>query len=168
MVLLLNPYWAAKTYVSTKRILPSSLINQFHIFAGTGAAIASLGVVAGAIKLLPAFGVRLLKRDTSNTVAEFNVDPLFDAISAVDVADCGKLLVCHVVAKPEADLTPAESRVVDLFKSLGNKIDPLHAKAQYMLAAQIGAHKKPSFCIQQYLKCPYPADDLSSLLKKQD
>merc|ERR1739840_30308 len=119
------------------------------------------------IKLLPAFGVRLLKRDTSNTIAEFNVDPLFEAISAVDVADCGKLLVCHIVAKPEAFLTAEESSVANLFRSLGGKIDPLHSKAQYMLAAQIGSYKKTSLCVQQYLKCPYPADQLSSLLKKQ-
>ena len=144
---------------------------QFYLalflFIGTGAAIASIGVVAAAVKLLPAFGVRLLKRE-ANSVSEFDMDPLFDAISAVDVADCGKLLVCHVVAKPESELTSEESSVVSLFKNLGGKIDPLHAKAQYMLAAQIGSYKKTSLCTQQYLKCPYPANQLSSLLKKQN
>merc|ERR1712223_1244407 len=137
-----------------------------YILSGTGAAIASIGVVAAAVKLLPAFGVRLLKRDT-NAVSSLDMDPLFDAISAVDVADCGKLLVCHVVAKPEAELTNEENLVADLFKSYNGKIDPLHSKAQYMLAAQIGAYKKPAICTKQYLKCPYPASHLSSLLKKQ-
>merc|ERR1712025_1476622 len=125
-----------------------------------------IGVVAAAVKLPPAFGVRLLKRDT-NSVSQFDMDPLFDAISAVDVADCGKLLVCNVVAKPEADLTSEESFVANLFNNFNGKVDPLHSKAQYMLAAQIGAYKKPAICTKQYLKCPYPADQLSSLLKKQ-
>ena len=84
-------------------------------------------------------------------------------------ADCGKLLVCHVVAKPESQLTNEENLVANLFKrNFNGKVDPLHAKAQYMLAAQIGAYKKPAVCTKQYLKCPYPADQLSSLLKKQE
>ena len=95
------------------------------------------------------------------------MDPLFDAISAVDVADCGKLLVCHVIAKPESELTNDEKLIANLFKSYNGKVDPLHSKAQYMLAAQVGAYKKPAVCTKQYLKCPYPANQLSTLLKKQ-
>ena len=96
-----------------------------------------------------------------------NCYPLSEAISAVDVTNSGKLLVFNIVAKPEADLTSEESDIDNHFRSLGGKIDPLHSKAQYMLAAQIGSYKKTSLCIQQYLTCPYPDDKLSSLLKKQ-
>merc|ERR1711981_276227 len=144
--------------------------SSTYILSGTAAAITSLGILAFAKSLLPAFGnlvPRIGKRDTANAVSSLDMDPLFDAISSVDVADCGKLLVCHIVAKPEAFLTAEESNVANLFRSLGGKIDPLHSKAQYMLAAQIGSYKKTSLCVQQYLKCPYPADQLSSLLKKQ-
>merc|ERR1712018_521089 len=113
-----------------------------YILSGTGAAIASIGVVAAAVKLLPAFGARIGKRDTSGNIAsEFDIDPLFDAISAVDVADCGKLLICNVLAKPSAELTSEESLVANLFNNFNGKVDPLHSKAQYMLAAQIGAYK---------------------------
>merc|ERR1739844_893266 len=102
----------------------------------------------------------------TNSVGTFKMDSLFDGIAAVDLADCGKLLVCHVTAKNEADLTIEEARVVKLFKSFNGKADPLHAQAQYMLAAQTGLYKKPEVCIQQYVKCPYPSDQLAQLLKQ--
>ena len=37
-----------------------------------------------------------------------DMDPIFGAISAVDHADCGKLLVCNVVAKTQNELTTEE------------------------------------------------------------
>ena len=107
------------------------------------------------------------RRDTQNTVAsDLNVDPLFDAIAAVDVADCGKLLVCHLTARAENELNNEEKMVVDLFKNFNGKIDPLHSQAQYMLAAQIGNYKKPDICQTQYIKCPYRTNQLSGLLKQ--
>ena len=162
---------ASSAIVSAIDPLTLGIGSSTYILSGTAAAITSIGVLAFAKALLPAFSglslPRIGKRDT-NSVSEFDMDPLYDAISAVDVADCGKLLVCHVIAKPQSQLTNEENLVANLFKSSFNgKVDPLHAKAQYMLAAQIGAYKKPAVCTKQYLKCPYPADQLSSLLKKQ-
>ena len=93
------------------------------------------------------------------------LDPLFDSIAAVDIADCGKLLVCHVTAKPQEDLTVEESRIARFFQQYKGKVDPLHAQAQYMLAASTGSYKRPEVCVQQYVKCPYPADKLGDLLK---
>ena len=162
---------ASSAIVSAIDPITLGIGSSTYILSGTAAAITSIGVLAFAKALLPAFSglslPRIGKRDT-NSVSEFDMDPLYDAISAVDVADCGKLLVCHVIAKPQSQLTNEENLVANLFKSSFNgKVDPLHAKAQYMLAAQIGAYKKPAVCTKQYLKCPYPADQLSSLLKKQ-
>lgn len=158
---------ASSAIVSAIDPITLGIGSSTYILSGTAAAITSIGVLAFAKALLPAFAGRFGKRDT-NSVSELDMDPIFDAISAVDVADCGKLLVCHVIAKPESQLTNEENLVANLFKSSFNgKVDPLHAKAQYMLAAQIGAYKKPAVCTKQYLKCPYPADQLSSLLKKQ-
>ena len=162
---------ASSAIVSAIDPITLGIGSSTYILSGTAAAITSIGVLAFAKALLPAFsGLNLSgigKRDT-NSVSEFDMDPLYDAISAVDVADCGKLLVCHVIAKPQSQLTNEENLVANLFKSSFNgKVDPLHAKAQYMLAAQIGSYKKPAVCTKQYLKCPYPADQLSSLLKKQ-
>ena len=135
--------------------------------AQVGVAIASLGALALAKEglLLAELSRGRGRRDT-NSVNVFQIDPLFDAISAVDLADCGKLLVCAVHAKNEADLNAEEARVVKLFKSFNGKVDPLHAQAQYMLAAQTGLYKKPEVCVQQYVKCPYPANQLSALLKQ--
>ena len=68
--------------------------SSTYILSGTAAAITSLGILAFAKSLLPAFGnlvPRIGKRDTANAVSSLDMDPLFDAISAVDVADCGKL-----------------------------------------------------------------------------
>jgi len=91
--------------------------------------------------------------------------PLFDSIAAVDVADCGKLLVCHVSAQPQESLSVDESRIARFFQQYKGKVDPLHAQAQYMLAAQTGSYKRPEICQRQYVKCPYPADKLGDLLK---
>jgi len=128
-------------------------------------AVASLGALALAKEGLILAELSRGKRST-NEASVFAIDPLFDAIAAVDIADCGKLLVCHVHAKDQAALTVEEARIVNLFKSFNGKVDPLHAQAQYMLAAQTGNYKKPAVCIQQYAKCPYPSDKLSQLLKQ--
>jgi hypothetical protein len=133
--------------------------------AQVAVAIASIGALALAKEGLLLAEISRGRRDT-NSIGNFKIDPLFDAIAAVDLADCGKLMVCHVVAKNEADLTVEEARVVKLFKSFNGKVDPLHAQAQYMLAAQTGAYKKPEICTVQYQRCPYPADQLSQLLKQ--
>merc|ERR1712072_803877 len=128
-------------------------------------AVASVGALALAAEGLILAELSRGKR-SANDVATFKIDPLFDAIAAVDVADCGKLLVCNVHAKNQADLTVEEARIVKLFRSFNGKVDPLHAQAQYMLAAQTGLYKKPAVCVTQYIKCPYEANQLSSLLKQ--
>ena len=128
-------------------------------------AVASVGALALAAEGLILAELSRGKR-SANDVATFKIDPLFDAIAAVDVADCGKLLVCNVHAKNAADLTVEESRIVKLFRSFNGKVDPLHAQAQYMLAAQTGLYKKPEVCALQYQRCPYPAGQLSGLLKQ--
>merc|ERR1712029_152179 len=122
-------------------------------------AVASLGALALAKEGLILAELSRGKRST-------NEASVFAAIAAVGIADCGKLLVCHVHAKDQAALTVEEARIVNLFKSFNGKVDPLHLQAQYMLAAQTGNYKKPAVCIQQYAKCPYPSDKLSQLLKQ--
>merc|ERR1739848_784735 len=77
-------------------------------------AVASVGALALAAEGLIMAELSRGKR-SANDVATFKIDPLFDAIAAVDVPDCGKLLVCNVHAKNAADLTVEESRIVKLF-----------------------------------------------------
>merc|ERR1712226_868507 len=69
-------------------------------------------------------------------------------------------------ANDAANLTVEESKIVKLFRSFNGKVDPLHAQAQYTLAAQTGLYKKPAVCVTQYIKCPYEANQLSNLLKQ--
>jgi hypothetical protein len=128
-------------------------------------AIAALGSLALAKEGLLLAELSRGRRDTNSVATSFDPTPLFDAIASVDVADCGKLLVCHVMAKPQSELTSDEARIVKLFESFNGKVDPLHAQAQYMLAASTGSYKKPEVCVAQYVKCPYPAKQLSQLLK---
>merc|ERR1712008_243111 len=81
-----------------------------------GLAISALGALA-----LVKEGLLLASlsrgRRSANEIETFKGEgALFDAIAAVDLADCGKLMVCHITAK--------------LFKSFNGKVDPLHAQAQ--------------------------------------
>merc|ERR1711936_1549201 len=84
------------------------------------------------------------KRDTNN-VGTFKLDPLFDAIASVDLADCGKLLVCHVVAKNESDLTVEEHRIVKLFKSFTAKLIPFTLKPNTCLPLNPDLSRNPKF-----------------------
>lgn len=149
--------------------LTLTLGTTSYVLTGTqvAVAVASLGTLALAKEglLLAALSRGRGRRDV-NDVEPFKMDALFDAVAAVDTADCGKKLVCHVIAKNEADLTIEEARLANLFKSFNGKVDPLHAQAQYMLAAQTGAYKKPEVCVQQYVNCPFPGNQLSQLLKQ--
>ena len=138
-----------------------------YVLTGTqvAVAVASLGALALAKEGLLLAAISRGKRDT-NSVGAFEMDSLFDAIAAVDTFDCGKKLVCHVTAKNESELNAEEARVVKLFKSYNGKVDPLHAQAQYMLAAQTGGFKRPEVCVRQYVKCPFEGNQLSQLLKQ--
>ena len=77
---------ASSAIVSAFDPITLGIGSSTYILSGTAAAITSIGVLAFAKALVPAFG-RLGKRDT-NSISELDMDPLYDAISAVDVADC--------------------------------------------------------------------------------
>ena len=90
-----------------------------YVLAGSqvAVAIASIGALA-----LVKEGLLLASlsrgRRSANEINTFKGEgALFDAIAAVDLADCGKLMVCHITAKNEADLSVEEVRVAKLFKS---------------------------------------------------
>merc|ERR1711981_531984 len=156
---------AAVAYAFDPITITSGSVAYVLTSTQVAVAVASVGALALAAEGLILAELSRGKR-SANDVATFKIDPLFDAIAAVDVADCGKLLVCNVHAKNQADLTVEEARIVKLFRSFNGKVDPLHAQAQYMLAAQTGLYKKPAVCVTQYIKCPYEANQLSILLKQ--
>jgi len=166
----------AKTIAVVASIAVVAAFDPLTLTLGTTSYVLAGSQVALAISALGALalvkeGLLLASlsrgRRSANEINTFKGEGvLFDAIAAIDLADCGKLMVCHITAKNEADLTVEEVRVAELFKSFNGKVDPLHAQAQYMLAAQTGAYKKPEICALQYQRCPYPADQLSQLLKQ--
>ena len=95
-----------------------------YVLTGTqvAVAVASLGALA-----LAAEGLLLaeLSRGRGRRAAEepiMKLDPLFDSIAAVDVADCGKLLVCHVSAQPQESLSVDESRIARFFQQYKGKV----------------------------------------------
>lgn len=137
-----------------------------YVLTGTqvAVAVASLGALALAAEGLILAELSRGKRSAGQEPI-MKLDPLFDSIAAVDVADCGKLLVCHVTAQEPQSLSVDESRIARFFQQYKGKVDPLHAQAQYMLAAQTGSYKRPEICQRQYVKCPYPAEKLGDLLK---
>merc|ERR1711981_1150157 len=71
----------------------ASLAAVAYVFTSTqvAVAVASVGALALAAEGLILAELSRGKR-SANDVATFKIDPLFDAIAAVDVADCGKLL----------------------------------------------------------------------------
>lgn len=148
--------------------------------AGGGTiALTSAGVIAGAVGLLGAgvvagaliggsrggrggFGRRRGKRNAETgeeeeesveTLAGLQlVDSYFMTILDVDVDDCGKKLVCEIKTVPEGDLTTEENLIGNLFDE-STTIDPLSAKAEYDLAAFIGANYDKAVCARRYHRC---------------
>ena len=104
-----------------------------------------------------------------NTVSEIpvNFEAFFDSIASSDIADCGKLLVCHSMAKTENTLTSEEKAITKLFDNL-EVINPYTGYAEYQLAAYAGTFKQPELCNARYSRCPVPASKLGDLIKIVD
>lgn len=107
------------------------------------------------------------KRDLnsiSQTPVEFGA--YFDIIAKSDVDDCGKLLVCHSMAKSFHELTSEEKAITKLFDNL-EVINPASGYAEYQLAAYAGTFKHPELCLQRYSKCKVSTKSLGNLIKSQ-
>jgi len=95
--------------------------------------------------------------------AQFN--DFFDVIAKSDVADCGKLLVCELMAK--ADLDQDEKRIVNLFDDL-DQIDPSSARSEYQLAAYLGSlNQTDAVCVRRYSKCPMSSEEVMDIVRFQ-
>lgn len=107
------------------------------------------------------------KRSAVKPVAE-SVDfaAMFDGIDAMDAADCGKLLVCHSVAKDVAQRTGEEKAVANFFNDFSTIQQNAYGKFQW--AAYAGTFKNPSICYQRYSQCPLEMEALSNLISVQE
>merc|ERR1712241_997592 len=113
--------------------------------AGIGvAALGILGLAVVKMALLAGEEARQ-KRSTVEDLAE--IDNYFENIAAMDVDDCGKL-------------------IVNLFGE-SSTIDPAQAKAEYDLAAYLGqaTHSKVA-CARRYQRCPVDRKTIAQALAK--
>jgi hypothetical protein len=90
----------------------------------------------------------------------------FDAIAKSDTDDCGKLLVCHSMAKFVKELNAEEKAITTLFDSL-EVINPASGYAEYQLAAYAGTFKHPELCFARYSRCKASIKTLRELIKVQ-
>jgi hypothetical protein len=96
-----------------------------------------------------------------------HLEPFFDTIAQSDLADCGKLLVCHAMAKTDNTLTSEEKAITKLFDNL-EVINPNTGYAEYQLAAFAGSFKQPELCAARYSRCPVSTSKLGELIKLVD
>jgi len=109
------------------------------------------------------------KRATAEeTASAFDqIDAYFYTVANIDYDDCGKRLVCEVEALPAELRTEDEVLIAGLFGD-NTVIDPASAKAEYDLAAYLGASSKSKVaCAKRYHKCPTDRKTLLQAVQKQ-
>lgn len=107
------------------------------------------------------------KRDTNSiSNAPLNFAAYFDTIAKSDIDNCGKLLVCHSMAKPAQALNAEEKAITKLFDDL-EVINPYSGYAEYQLAAYAGTFKHPELCVARYNTCRTPIQKLREIIKAQ-
>jgi len=132
------------------------------------AALAGLAIAKEALILATindqATGAIRGKRDAAELDAPFA--PLFDGIDTMDVADCGKLMVCHAVALEDAQRSGEEKAIARL---IDNPEDlsaiQTNAYGKYQWAAYAGSFKNPAICTERYNKCPVKIEDFANLIR---
>jgi len=149
--------------------------NSLALTSGaTTAFVTSAGLAAGALGLLGLAVVKAAlianaegRAKRSAPVEELAaIDNYFSTISAMDVDDCGKLLVCQLETIPTEERTPEENMIATLFGE-SSTIDPASAKAEYDLAAYLGqATGSKVACARRYTQCPLDRKTISQALAK--
>lgn len=138
-----------------------------------GVAAAGLGLLGAAIVKGAIVGSALRNRgkrsteelETTKLAALQLVDSYFATILDVDYDDCGKKFVCEIFALPENERTDEENLISGLFGD-SNTIDPLSAKAEYDLAAFVGANYDKAVCARRYHRCESNRKIIGQALKK--
>jgi hypothetical protein len=143
-----------------------------YVLGSTQVAVAAASIAALAITkellIISAISRRRGRRDI-NSISQtpIHLEPFFDSIAQSDIADCGKLLVCHAMAKNDGTLTSEEKAITKLFDNL-EVINPNTGFAEYQLSAFVGSFKQPELCTARYSRCPVSASKLGELIKLAD
>lgn len=148
------------TLGSTAYVLTSS---QVTIAAASIAALA----LTKELLILADLGAFRGKRDL-NSISQtpLNFGEYFESIAKSDTDDCGKLLVCHSMAKSEQTLNAEEKAITKLFDNL-EVINPSSGYAEYQLAAYAGTFKHPELCLARYSRCRTSVQKLRDIIKVQ-
>ena len=112
---------------------------------------------------------RVSRRATADETAAGldEIDSYFYTIANMDYDDCGKRLVCEVEALPAEQRNEEEALIAGLFGD-NSVIDPASAKAEYDLAAYLGASTRSKIaCARRYHKCPMDRKTIGQALEKQ-
>merc|ERR1712150_443045 len=130
-----------------------TLANGLVLTSGTTTAyLTSAGIAVGGLGLL--------------AIALAKIDNYFQQVSAMDVDDCGKLLVCTLETVSAEERTPEEQLISTLFGETAT-IDPASPKAEYDLAAYLGqATGSKTACARRYTQCPMDRKTISQALAK--
>ena len=131
-------------------------------------AAASIAALAITKELLILTELTRRGRRDVNSISQtpVHMEPFFDSIARNDIADCGKLLVCHSMAKVDS-LTSEEKAITKLFENF-EVINPNSGYAEYQLAAYAGSFKQPELCTARYSRCPVSVSKLGELIKVND
>lgn len=126
------------------------------------AAVAGLAIAKQALTLA---AVADSGRRGKRAALQLDFSQMFEGVDAQDSADCGKLLVCHSVAKDQILRTGEERAIAALF----DDVEAIQANAygKYQWAAYAGSFKNPTLCAQRYSTCPVNPEALSNLINVQ-
>eukprot|EP00096_Caligus_rogercresseyi_P016705 TRINITY_DN953_c0_g2_i1.p2 TRINITY_DN953_c0_g2~~TRINITY_DN953_c0_g2_i1.p2 ORF type:complete len:179 (-),score=55.22 TRINITY_DN953_c0_g2_i1:330-866(-) len=126
------------------------------------AALAGLAIAKEKL-IIAALSRRRGKRDVDESQS-VNLDAFFTAIGQVDISDCGKLLVCEIMATPESELQTEEILIANLFNKDGKFLsDPTTNEFQF--AAYVGTLQQPALCRQRYATCTVSSDELLHIVE---
>merc|ERR1712001_89411 len=151
--------------------LTLTLGSTAYVMTGAQVTVAAASIAALALTkellILADLGAFRGKRETNSiSNAPLNFAAYFDTIAKSDIDNCGKLLVCHSMAKPAQTLNAEEKAITKLFDDL-EVINPNSGYAEYQLAAYAGTFKHPELCIARYNTCRTPIQKLREIIKAQ-
>lgn len=151
--------------------LTLTLGSTAYVMTASQVTVAAASIAALALTkellILADLGAFRGKRDTNSiSNAPLNFAAYFDTIAKSDTDNCGKLLVCHSMAKPAQALNAEERAITKLFDDL-EVINPYSGYAEYQLAAYAGTFKHPELCVARYNTCRTPIQKLREIIKAQ-
>lgn len=152
--------------------LTLTLGSTAYVMTGAQVTVAAASIAALALTkellILADLGAFRGKRDLTNSIsnAPLNFAAYFDTIAKADIDNCGKLLVCHSMAKSADALNAEEKAITKLFDNL-EVINPYSGYAEYQLAAYAGTFKHPELCVARYNTCRTPIQKLREIIKAQ-